>query len=172
MVHIFQGLAGQAGASASNGASKGQISPILAGPCLAKDNMALGTVPAPGATPHCHTSPTDHSCLACSRVGSCHALCETNAVRWNLTIKRVLTRSLRPVTYNCCMRACLHAGCAWPLHACATVHPCTHLSLSRHFSLSVPTFRLGDGWVDATHGIGCVPQNWAVGGGGGWGGRG
>jgi hypothetical protein len=52
MVHIFLGLVGQAGASAYNVASTGQISPILAGPRLAKDNTALGTVPAPGATPH------------------------------------------------------------------------------------------------------------------------
>ena len=122
MVHIFPGLAGQAGASASNGASKGQILPVLAEPCLVKDNTALGTVPAPGATLRYHTSPTDHSCLACNRVGTRHALCETNAVRWNLSIKRVLTRCLRLVTYSCCVRVCFRAGCAWPLRDRSAVY--------------------------------------------------
>ena len=50
-MHIFLGLAKQASASASNGASKGQISPILAGPCLAKDNMdPLSNAPRNHAT--------------------------------------------------------------------------------------------------------------------------
>jgi hypothetical protein len=109
MMHIFPGLARQAGASASNGASKGQISPILAGPCLVKDNMALGTVPAPCTTLHYYTSPTHHSSWACSRVGSRHALCETNAVRRCLIIKRVLTRSLRPSCDVQLLRACVLA---------------------------------------------------------------
>jgi hypothetical protein len=39
MMHVFPRFAGQDGASASNGAGKGQISPILAGPRLVKDNM-------------------------------------------------------------------------------------------------------------------------------------
>jgi hypothetical protein len=43
---LLPGLAGQARASASNGASTCQISPVFAGPCLAKDITALGTVPA------------------------------------------------------------------------------------------------------------------------------
>ena len=51
MMHIFLGLAGQAGASASNGASKGQISPILVMLCLAKDNMdPLSNAPRTDAT--------------------------------------------------------------------------------------------------------------------------
>ena len=108
MMHIFLGSAGQARASPSNGGSKGQISPILAGPCLVKDNMALGTIPTPGTTPHYHTSPIDHSCLAYSRVGSRHALCETNVLRWNLIIKRVLTRGVS--TCNVLLRrACVLA---------------------------------------------------------------
>jgi hypothetical protein len=111
MMHIFSGLAGQAGATASNGASTGQISPILAGPCLVKDDTALGTIPAPGATPHYHTSLADHSSLACSRVGSRHALCETNAVRWNLVIKRVLARSVDLCRTAACVRACTDGGC-------------------------------------------------------------
>jgi hypothetical protein len=39
MMHVLPGFAGQAGVSASNGAGKGQISPILAGPRLVKDSM-------------------------------------------------------------------------------------------------------------------------------------
>ena len=38
-MHTFAGLAGQAGVSAPNGASTGEISPILVGPGLGKDNM-------------------------------------------------------------------------------------------------------------------------------------
>ena len=137
MMHIFLGLAGQAGASASNGASKGQMSPNLAGPYLVQDNTALRTVPAPCTTPHYHTSPTDHNCLACSRVGSRHALCETNAVRQRLTIKRVLTRSLGPWrTTAACVRACT---LAWLLHErCMLRHrswPCTYLYLFLNLNL-------------------------------------
>jgi hypothetical protein len=74
MMHVLQGLAGQARASASNGASTGQISPILAGPCLVNDDSALGTVPAAGATARFHTSQTDRNWLACSREQSPRSL--------------------------------------------------------------------------------------------------
>jgi hypothetical protein len=94
MMYVLPGLAGQVRASASNGASTGQISPILAEPCLVKDDTALGTVPAAGASSHYHRSLVDHSSLACSRVGTRTSSRETHAVRWNLAIKRVLTRSL------------------------------------------------------------------------------
>ena len=51
MVHIFLGLAGQAGANDSNGASKGKISPILAMHCLVKDNIdPLSNAPYTHAT--------------------------------------------------------------------------------------------------------------------------
>jgi hypothetical protein len=51
MMHVFPGFAGQAGASASNGAGKGQISPILAGPRLVKDNLdPLSNAPRTHAT--------------------------------------------------------------------------------------------------------------------------
>ena len=93
-MHVLPGLAGRARAIASNGASTGQISPILVGPCLVKDDTALGTVPAASATTHYHRSLADHSSLACNRVGSRTSSRETNAVRWNLAIKSVLTRSL------------------------------------------------------------------------------
>ena len=105
ILHVFAGLAGQARASASNGASTGQSSPILAGPCLVNDDTALGMVPAAGAIPHYHRSLADHSSLACSRVGSRHALCDTNAVRWNVAIKRVLTRSLDLCRRSNCYRS-------------------------------------------------------------------
>ena len=52
ILHVFAGFAGQARASASNGASTGQSSPILAGPRLVNDDTALGTVPAAGASSH------------------------------------------------------------------------------------------------------------------------
>ena len=124
-MNIFPGLAREAGGSASNGASEGQISPILAGPCLVKDNTALGTVPAPGASSHYHRSLADHSSLACSRVGRRHAPCETNAVRQRLAIKRVLTRSLGPGDVQL-LRACLHAA-GMAFHR-STVQPCvTHI---------------------------------------------
>ncbi len=93
ILHVFAGFAGQARASASNGASTGQSSPILAGPCLVNDDTALGMVPAAGASSHYHRSLADHSSLACSRVGTRHALCDTDTVRWNIAIKRVLTKS-------------------------------------------------------------------------------
>ena len=110
ILHVLPGTAGQARASASNGASTGQSSPILAGPCLVNDDTALGMVPAAGAIPHYHRSLADHSSLACSRVGSRHALCDTNAVRWNVAIKRVLTRSLDLcVPPQQLLRACVHA---------------------------------------------------------------
>ena len=111
ILHVLPGTAGQARASASNGASTGQSSPILAGPCLVNDDTALGMVPAAGASSHYHRSLADHSSLACSRVGSRHALCETNAVRRRLIIKRLI-RSLGPLTYNqtACVRACMLAA--------------------------------------------------------------
>ena len=111
MMRIFLGLATQAGVSASNGASKGQISPYPCHAFLVKDNTALGTVPAPYTTPHSYTSPIDHNCLACIRAGSRHALCETNAVRRRLIIKRLI-RSIGPLTYNqtACVRACMLAA--------------------------------------------------------------
>jgi hypothetical protein len=47
--------------------------------------------------------------LACSRVGTRHALCDTNAVRWNVAIKRVLTRSLDLCRRSMqLLRACMH----------------------------------------------------------------
>ena len=96
--------------------SEGQISPILAGPCLVKDNTALGTVPAPRASSHYHPSLNDHRSLACSRVGSRHALCEINAVQQRLTIKRVLSRSLRPLKSSAASmhpcKVCKHAAAA------------------------------------------------------------
>ena len=50
-MQIFLGLARQAGASASNGASTCQISPILAGPRLIKENMdPLSNAPRNHAT--------------------------------------------------------------------------------------------------------------------------
>ena len=50
-MHAFAGFAGQAGASAPNGASTGQMSPILVGPCLVKDNMdPLSNAPRTDAT--------------------------------------------------------------------------------------------------------------------------
>jgi hypothetical protein len=114
ILHVLPGLAGQARDSASNGASTGLCSPILAGPCLVNDDTALGTVRAVGATPHYRRSLANHSSLACSRVGSRHALCDTNAVRWNVAIKRVLTRSLdlcRRSSCQACVRACtVHAS--------------------------------------------------------------
>jgi hypothetical protein len=109
ILHVLPGTAGQARASASNGASTGQSSPILAGPCLVNDDTALGMVPAAGASSHYRRSLADHSSLACSRVGTRHALCDTNAVRWNVAIKRVLTRSLDLCRRSsCCVRACMH----------------------------------------------------------------
>jgi hypothetical protein len=51
MMHIFLELARLAGASTCNGASKGQISPILVMPCLVKDNMdPLSNAPRTHAT--------------------------------------------------------------------------------------------------------------------------
>ena len=50
-MHTFAGLAGQAGVSAPNGASTGEISPILVGPGLGKDNMdPLSNAPRTHAT--------------------------------------------------------------------------------------------------------------------------
>ena len=96
MMHVLPRLARQARASASNGAtcSTDQISSILARRCLVKDDTVLGTLPAAGASFHYHTSSTDDNCLACSRVGTRSSSRETNAVRWNLIINMVLTRSL------------------------------------------------------------------------------
>ena len=124
ILHVLPGTAGQARASASNGASIGQTSPILAGPCLVNDDTALGMVPAAGATSHYHRSLADHSSLACSRVGSRHALCDTNAVRWNVAIKRVLTRSLDPgaaAAAAACVRACTDGGCVHARHRSAVI---------------------------------------------------
>ena len=51
MMHAFLGLAGQTGASAPNGASKGHMSPILVMPGLGKDNMdPLSNTPCTHAT--------------------------------------------------------------------------------------------------------------------------
>ena len=51
MMHACAGFARQARASAPNGASKGQISPILVMLCLAKDNMdPLSNAPRTHAT--------------------------------------------------------------------------------------------------------------------------
>ena len=129
ILHVLPGTAGQARASASNGASTGQSSPILAGPCLVNDDTALGMVPAAGASSHYHRSLADHSSLACSRVGTRHALCDTNAVRWNVAIKRVLTRSLDLCRRSsCCVRACMHRR--WLRACCATVQPWVFLNLN------------------------------------------
>jgi hypothetical protein len=126
ILHVLPGTAGQARASASNGASTGQSSPILAGPCLVNDDTALGMVPAAGASSHYHRSLADHSSLACSRVGTRHALCDTNAVRWNVAIKRVLTRSLDLAVppqqlLHACVRACTDGGCVHARHRSAVI---------------------------------------------------
>jgi hypothetical protein len=122
-LYVLPWLAGQAHASASNGASTCQISPILAGPCLAKDNTALGTVSDAGATARFHTSPTDHSWSPMCREQSPRSLWN-NRRAMEPHHKEGAHQVSRPVTpYSCCVRACLHAahGC------CATVQPCTYL---------------------------------------------
>jgi len=102
---LLPGWAGQALASASNGTSTGDISPILVRPCLAKDNTALGTVPAPGPLP------TFAQALLIT-VPRTLSLGGTPRSLWNK--RRALEPRHKegahqvswPVTYNCCVRAC------------------------------------------------------------------
>jgi hypothetical protein len=128
MMYLLLGWARQARDSASNGASTGDISPILVRPCLVKDNTALGTVSAPGRLP------TFAQALLTTVPGT-HSLGGSSRSLWNK--RRALEphhkegahQVSRPVAYSCCVRARWH-GCCMNAACCATVQPCAHIFIS------------------------------------------